>query len=40
MGERGIEGERKQENERVSHKEPAKMGKIKKLKLDIRESNV
>lgn len=29
MGERGIEGKRKEMNERVSHKEPAKIKKIK-----------
>lgn len=31
------ERERKEMNERVSHKEPAEREKIKKLKLDMRE---
>ena len=39
MAERGIEADRKEMNERMSHKEPAKRKKIKKLKLDMRESN-
>lgn len=39
MGGRGIDGERKEENERVSQKEPAKRETIKKLKLDMRETN-
>lgn len=39
MGERRIEGKRKEMNERVSHKDLAKREKIKKLQLNIRETS-